>query len=120
MSRSRIATAEPFGRLRLYSIVLGVFVVVNACGKSTPVPTIPTSSAATVNGVVVTSATASGASFQLTATAKMADGSSRDVTGAATWESSNPLLATVSSTGLVLVLGNGEIDVRATYQNVTG
>ena len=59
-------------------------------------------------------------SFQLTATARMSDGSTRDVTSSAAWESSNPGIAAVSSTGMVTVVGNGELDVRATYQNVMG
>ena len=50
----------------------------------------------------------------------MSDGSTRDVTSSAAWESSNPGIAAVSSTGMVTVVGNGELDVRATYQNVMG
>jgi hypothetical protein len=56
----------------------------------------------------------------LKATAQMSDGTSRDVTTSASWESSNPTLATVSGAGLVSVLGTGDLDVRATYQSVTG
>jgi hypothetical protein len=52
--------------------------------------------------------------------ARMSDGSSRDVTTAAAWESSNTRVATVSSTGNVSVVANGELDVRATYQGVSG
>ncbi|HZR25206.1 MAG TPA: Ig-like domain-containing protein [Vicinamibacterales bacterium] len=101
---------------------LAVFVVVAivavGCGQSTPAPTAPTT--ATVSAVTVTSATQSSSSFQLTATARLSDGSTRDVTSLATWSSSNTSLATVSSTGLVTVLGAGEIDVKATYQGVAG
>jgi hypothetical protein len=91
-----------------------------ACGSDGR-PLSPTGpSAATVAAVVVTSASTAAASFQLTATARMSDATSRDVTSTAVWESSNPLLATVSSTGMVTVVGSGELDVRATYQSVTG
>jgi hypothetical protein len=57
--------------------------------------------------------------FQLAATARMTDNTTRDVTALAQWESSNPSLATVSA-GNVTVLANGEVDVRATYQSVSG
>jgi len=58
-------------------------------------------------------------SFQLTASARLADGSTQDVTRSATWESSNSSIATVTG-GLVSVVANGEVDIRATYQGTTG
>jgi hypothetical protein len=83
-------------------------------------PTAPTPTpAVTVSAVTIASASTSGAAFQLAAMARMSNGSTQDVTKAATWESSNTLLATVS-TGMVTVLGTGELDVRATYQGVSG
>src|SRR5271167_367711 len=88
-----------------------------ACGGS-PSPTAP--SMATVATIGVTSASEATASFQLTATARLSDGSTRDVTSTAAWTSSNALFATVSPTGMVTVVGSGELDVRAVYQNVTG
>ena len=63
---------------------------------------------------------ASSSPFQLTATARFTDGSTPDVTHTATWESSNPQLASVSSGGYVTVLGNGDVDLKATYEGVTG
>jgi hypothetical protein len=72
----------------------------------------------------VTTITISGASasptFQLTASARLSDGSALDVTRSASWESSDLQIATVSSTGFVTVVGNGTFDVRATYQGMTG
>jgi carboxypeptidase family protein/Big-like domain-containing protein len=68
----------------------------------------------------VTGPASTGSSFQLTATARMTDGGTRDVTSASRWETSNPLLATVSPTGMITVVGSGELDVRATFQGVTG
>ncbi len=90
-----------------------------ACGNDHSNPTGPSSGAA-VKAVTVTSASTSGSSFQMTATAQLADGSSRDVTTAAQWQSSNTKIATVSASGVLTVVGAGEVDVRATYQNVTG
>jgi Bacterial Ig-like domain (group 2) len=91
-----------------------------ACGSDghSPSPTAP--SATTVVAVAVTSESPAAVAFQLTATARLSDGTARDVTSAAAWTSSNPLLATVSPTGMVTVGGSGELDVRAMYQNVTG
>jgi len=93
---------------------------ISACGDNrSQNPTTPTP-AGSVSAVVVTSASTSPSSFQLTATAQMTDGSSRDVTSNSQWQSSNPLLATVSAGGMVTVVASGELDVRATYQNITG
>jgi hypothetical protein len=94
-----------------------VMINLAACGNS-PSPTAP--SAVTVATIGVTSASQATASFQLTATARLSDGSARDVTSTAAWTSSNALIATVSPTGMITVVGSGELDVRAVYQNITG
>lgn len=57
--------------------------------------------------------------FQLTATARLSDGSSQNVTNLAEWTSSNPQIATVSATGFVTVLASGETDVRAVYRGIS-
>jgi hypothetical protein len=85
---------------------------------TSPTPT-PTPSA-TVTAVSVTSPTVTGSTFQLTATARLSDGSTRDVTAISSWTTSNPLIASVSATGLVSVVGSGSVELRATYQNVIG
>ena len=59
------------------------------------------------------------APFQLTAMARLVDGSTVDVTRSAIWQSSNTQLATVSSTGSVTVVGTGDVDLQATYQSVS-
>jgi hypothetical protein len=95
-----------------------------ACGsKSTDSPTapsLPATPGATVTTLVVTNQPANGNSIQMIATARMSDGSSQTVTNAATWESSNPAIATISSAGMLTVLANGSVDVRAMYQGVLG
>ena len=72
----------------------------------------------------VTSITLSGAtspgSFQLTATAHRADGSSQNITTIAAWQSSNPQIATISPSGFVTVAADGEVDLEASYQGATG
>jgi carboxypeptidase family protein/Big-like domain-containing protein len=107
-------------RTLLNSIAGIAMLTLAGCGSAGH-PTSPTApSTATVAAVVVTGGSTAAVSFQLTATARMSDGTSRDVTSSAAWESSDPVIAAVSSTGMVTVVGSGELDVRATYQNVTG
>jgi carboxypeptidase family protein/Big-like domain-containing protein len=105
------------------------FVIVAAAGVMTACtgnpmsgsnPVAPTPPAATVAAVSISTGAPAGASMQLNATARMTDGTTRDVTMSARWESSNPQLATISSTGMMTVVGSGDIDVRATYQGVAG
>jgi len=73
-----------------------------------------------VTAITVTSPTVTGSTFQLMATARLSDGSTRDVTAISSWTTSNPLIAAVSVTGLVTVVGSGSVELRATYQNVVG
>jgi hypothetical protein len=60
-----------------------------------------------------------GRTFQLTATARFSNGG-EDVTNAATWESSNPDVAPISSGGLLTGLAEGLTVVTATYQGKSG
>lgn len=98
-------------------LLVGMLAV--ACGSSATNPAAPTPAGATVTAVAVTGASTA-PSFQLTAMARMSDGSAHDVTRNATWESSATHVATVTSTGLVTVVGNGDVDLRATYQGIVG
>ncbi|MBI2392217.1 MAG: Ig-like domain-containing protein [Deltaproteobacteria bacterium] len=65
-----------------------------------------------------------GVSFDFTATAIYSDGTSRDVTGAATWSSSNSGVIAVSnaagSKGDATTFAAGSAKVSATYSGVTG
>ena len=97
------------------------------CSRSGPgaAPASPTSpgSPAPASGTAVTGLTvrgnaaliAIGQTSILTATARLSDGSSRDVTGAALWESSNSNL-TVSPGGMVRVVRFGQSHISASYQ----
>lgn len=107
-------------RTLLQAVTITAALGAAACGSSSPSanPTAPTT--ANVTALTVTSASSSPSSFQLIATARLSDGTTRDVTTSATWESSNAALATVSASGLVTVVGTGELDVKATYQGATG
>src|SRR5262249_29580838 len=79
----------------------------------------PAPAAPTVSSVAVTVGSVNASTLHLIAIARLADGSSLDVTSAAVWTSSNPQGATVLAGG-VTVVASGETDVRATYENVTG
>jgi hypothetical protein len=56
----------------------------------------------------------------MAARATMSDGTSRDVTTQAKWDTSNASLATISPVGVLTALGSGQVDVRATFQDKSG
>jgi hypothetical protein len=87
-------------------------------GQSAAAPT--PNPTASVTSVTITSTSSSSTTFQLTATARLSDGSMQDVTSSSAWTTSNSGLAIVSATGLLTVVGTGEVEARATYQNVMG
>ena len=74
----------------------------------------------TVTRVTVTGATPPiGGSWEFQATAVFSDNTSKAINNLATWRSSDTAVATVLG-GTVNVLKAGEVDISATYQNVTG
>jgi hypothetical protein len=100
-----------------------------ACGsKPTPTQPTPTPPPTTVSitsiqvGVAGNAPTvlAPGQKLQLFAQAISSDGTTSDVTNLATWQSSSPVVATVSVGGLLTAAVEGNLDVSATYQNRTG
>jgi len=119
-------------------LVLAVSVagLATACGGNAPptqptTPSNPTPSPAPSPGVTVTSVqvgtagnaattVAPGDKLQLFAQASSSDGSVADVTNLAVWQSSNPVVATVSPTGLVTAAAEGAVDINATYQSKSG
>jgi Big-like domain-containing protein len=101
--------------------IVAVLGLVACSGKTDSPVTSPTPApSATVATLTVTGPTTGGFTFQLTATAHLSDGSARDVTAVSTWATSDASIATVSATGLVTVVGTGQVELRATYQNVVG
>lgn len=63
---------------------------------------------------------AQGMTLQLAAAAIGSDGRSVSVTAKAAWVSSNPLVATVSATGLVTSVANGRVQIAASYGGLRG
>ena len=82
---------------------------------STPAP------AATVASVGVSgSAPQVGTTAQFSATATLSDGTTVSVTSSATWSSSNTSAAIVNASGAVTGVADGDADITATYQAVSG
>ena len=63
---------------------------------------------------------AAGSTSQLTATAKKSDGTTQVVTAQATWASSDPAVAKVSSTGLLESVKAGTANITAAFGSQTG
>jgi hypothetical protein len=95
-----------------------------ACGSDSPspaAPTPPTTSALQVRASGDASGPIeAGQTRQLVATATQSTGATSDVTQQAAWQSSAPAVATVSSTGLVTAVAEGNAEISATYQSVRG
>jgi hypothetical protein len=112
-------------RVRVLLTAAGIAVGLTRCGGGgASTPTTPTTPAApTVTSITVTAPSSSakpGDSSQFTATAVMSNSTTQTITNQATWQSSSASVATVSSTGFVTAVADGEADIRATYQTVTG
>ncbi len=101
-------------------------VMAMACGGSKNTPTAPSTpaspslSAITLTGYSGTPLNRRDQTVQLTATARYSDGATRDVTATAAWRSDNAAVATVSGSGLVTAVGDGEATVVAELQGVAG
>jgi len=108
-------------------LISGIAIATTACvgGGSASAPTLPptaptTATAPTVAAIAISSATISTTSYQLSASARLSDGSTTDVTRVAHWDSADTNVAIVSPTGLVASINGGEVDIHATYQSVIG
>ena len=102
----------------LISPALLVFFLGVACGGGTSEPTVDNTVIASVSVTASATSIEPGATAQLTATAKNAAGVS--LPGTATWKSSNQNIATVSSTGLVTGIAEGNATITATISGVDG
>lgn len=105
-------------------IALAALLIAVSCSKA-PSPTSPTPPPTppvipTTTALTVTAAPPTAAGVQLAATITLSDNTTKEITTAATWTSSNPGRATVSRTGFVTVLTAGDVDFSAAYQSMTG
>ena len=100
-------------RLSLLIVAVASVAALVACSNST-------SPSATLQSIAISgTAPVKGASIQFTATALYSDGTTKDVTSAATWATSDATIATVSATGLVTGVGDGTVSISATFQTAT-
>ena len=110
---------------RVASAIAGMLitaVIVTACsGKSasptTPTPT-PTPTVASVSVSGTSSLQERGTTAQFTATVTLSNGTTEDRTAAATWQSDNTAVATVSAQGVDTAVGEGDVTIMATVSNV--
>jgi uncharacterized protein YjdB len=101
--------------MRLASHLLVVALMASACsGASTQAPTAPTPNP-TISSPTGSGFLMPGQVSQLTATQTLSNGMTQDVTTAATWQSSNSTVATVSKAGLVTAVATGTATITATY-----
>ena len=98
--------------------------LLDACAGSPSVPSSSTANApspATVVSIAVSGAAPLiGATAQFSATATLSDGTTKSVTNAAGWSSSDGGVAAVSAGGVVTGVAAGDADITATYQSVSG
>lgn len=103
------------------AVVLSV--VALACGSSSPASSVISPSAAAPTALKITGAVNSriviGDTAQFSAMATMGNGATVDVTGAATWSTSDPSIFAVGPGGRVTGLKVGSADIRAAYQGAT-
>lgn len=114
-------TRAPHQQSKRSVLWLYVVLTLSACGGGSDSPTSPspTSSTPTVTTVTVSGCTTAD-NFQCRAQASFSSGTSQDVTSQAQWSVSDPALASISASGAMQALASGDIQVRATYQGVSG
>ncbi|MCM3473636.1 Ig-like domain-containing protein, partial [Brevibacillus borstelensis] len=119
-SNPTIATVDSSGKVTFTGKNGSVTITATYQGQSHSVSTTvnlaPTLSTITINESLAYSTSL----VQLTATARYSDNSSQALSSGVTWESSNPTIATVDSSGKVTFTGkNGSITITATYQGMS-
>ena len=108
-----MAVTKP--RLRPFLFLL-IAAALSSCSSS---PTSPSSTfSVSITDIQTSSLSRIGETTQLEATARFSNGTTLPV--AATWQSSNPTVATVSGSGLVTAVAAGTVTISATYQGKTG
>jgi hypothetical protein len=108
-------------RVCLAAATLAITMLVGCSGKMVDNPTAPSPSPAqpatpAVTALVITNQMVSETTMQMIATARIADGTTRDVTTSSTWLSSNAAVATIAPSGMLTIVSTGEVDVRADFQ----
>ena len=88
-----------------------------AATTPTPLPAPPTIQALLI---AVPTSLEAGQTMQLRADAVLSDGTTQAVAASSvSWQASNPVVATISTTGMFSAMQAGIVDVRGTYQQWT-
>jgi hypothetical protein len=103
--------------MKPFLLIASLTAAIMACTHESS-PTAPSFTTVTITGTG--SLTTAGQTSQLNATAMLTDGTTRNVTTTATWQSSSPAVATVSNAGLVTAVAAGTTTITATYQAKSG
>jgi hypothetical protein len=95
-----------------------------ACGGGHPSPTAPSPTPATptIQALLISAPTsvAEGDTVQLRADAVLSDGTTQTVAASnVSWQASNGVVATISTTGVLSGLQAGVVDVSGSYQRLT-
>jgi Bacterial Ig-like domain (group 2) len=98
--------------------VLACALALASCGGGRPATPSPVPTSVRVTGFSGTLSV--GGTVQLAATATFSDATTRTVTTDVLWSSTNVAVAIVSNGGLVTGVGLGTVEIRATFQSVTG
>lgn len=104
------------------TLILATLLVASvACDRQVS-PTNPEAPVVPVSPVSTLRITASpaGNGYQLTATLAHSDGALADVTSSTTWESSAPDVATISGSGVVEILKDGDFEALGRFETLTG
>jgi hypothetical protein len=110
-----------FDRPAVRLALAAVTATVCACGGNGS--SSPAAPAATPQSIVVQASgtfVTIGQRVQMTATANYSDNSFKDVTALATWQTSNPTVVSLSTTGVATALAAGASLIRATYGGAGG
>jgi len=96
----------------------------SGCSESSsptaPTPKLPAPTTIQALIIAVPESVNAGQTVQLLAEALFSDGTRRAVAASSvSWQGSNPVVATISTTGILSALQAGIVDVRGTYQQWT-
>ena len=120
-SNTAVATVNASGLATAASA--GSASITAAVGSVSGTAALTVTSPVTAGQITVTPANASfdnGSTQQFTATEKMSDGTTTDVTSSVTWTSSNTAVATINASGLATGAGHGTTTITAALNGISG
>ncbi len=105
-------------------ILAAALLFFSGCSESSsptaPTPKLPAPPTIQALIIAVPESVNAGQTVQLLAEALLSDGTRRAVAASSvSWQGSNPVVATISTTGVLSALQAGIVDVRGTYQQWT-